>query len=297
MRRYRRAMPSPITRWGGGHTLELQGRGRTWVRDIPGPTPEAPVVLLLHGYTATADLNWVTSYSSLRSYYRVLAIDHRGHGRGIRSRRPFRLEDCADDAAAACAALGVDRVLACGYSMGGPVAMLHWRRHRQLVDGLVLCATARRFGPGGVPARVLTAGLVGASVAASPVLRSRMVRARLAAVFGRSAAAPWVVEQVAPHDHTTLVQAGAALSGFDASRWLGKIDVPTAVVVTTRDTVVAPERQRALAAAIPGARIEEATGGHAIVLDAPRAFVPVLVRALHAIETDARRRESRPTHG
>jgi pimeloyl-ACP methyl ester carboxylesterase len=173
--------------------------------------------------------------------------------------------------------------------------MLLWRRHRQLVDGLVLCATARRVGPGGVPARALAAGLVGASVAASPVLRSRMVRARLASVFGRSAAAPWVVEQVAPHDHTTLVQAGAALSGFDATRWLGTIDVPTTVVVTTRDTVVAPERQRALAEAIPGARVEEAAGGHAIVLDAPHAFVPVLVRALRTIETDARRRGSRPT--
>ncbi|MBA2283374.1 MAG: alpha/beta fold hydrolase, partial [Acidimicrobiia bacterium] len=139
-------MASPITSWGEGRVLDLPGRGRTWVRDIPGPTPDAPVVLLLHGFTATADLNWVTSYSSLAKRYRVLAIDHRGHGRGIRSRRPFRLEDCADDAAAACAALGLERVVACGYSMGGPIAMLLWRRHPALVRGLVLCATARRFG-------------------------------------------------------------------------------------------------------------------------------------------------------
>ena len=32
-------------------------------------------------------------------------------------------------------------VIAVGYSMGGPVAQLLWRRHRDLVDGLVLCAT------------------------------------------------------------------------------------------------------------------------------------------------------------
>ena len=49
-----------------------------------------------------------------------MALDHRGHGRGIRSRRPFRLEDCADDAAALIDELGLGPVTAVGYSMGGP---------------------------------------------------------------------------------------------------------------------------------------------------------------------------------
>ncbi|MET0578619.1 MAG: alpha/beta fold hydrolase, partial [Ilumatobacteraceae bacterium] len=69
------------------------------LREVPGP-PGAPVVVLLHGWTATADLNFHTCYEALGEHYRVLAFDHRGHGRGIRSRRKFRLEDCADDVAA-----------------------------------------------------------------------------------------------------------------------------------------------------------------------------------------------------
>ena len=38
--------------------------------------------------------------------------------------------------------------IAVGYSMGGPVAQLLWKRHREQVDGLVLCATSDRFVPG-----------------------------------------------------------------------------------------------------------------------------------------------------
>ncbi len=63
--------------------------------------PDAPVVLLLHGWTASADLQWCTIYPELCARYSVIAIDHRGHGRGIRSEEEFTLEDCADDAAAA----------------------------------------------------------------------------------------------------------------------------------------------------------------------------------------------------
>src|SRR6185295_19726590 len=115
-----------------------------WLRDLPGP-PGAPTVFLLHGLGATADLNWFPSYPALSARYRVIAMDHRGHGRGIRSRRPFRLEDCADDVVDVADALGVRSFIPVGYSMGGPIAQLVWRRHRSRVDGLVLCATAARF--------------------------------------------------------------------------------------------------------------------------------------------------------
>ena len=83
-----------------GGPLELPGRGATFVRHQPAP-PGAPTVLLLHGIRVTADANWFTSYPALTERYGVVAIDHRGHGRGIRSERAVRLSDCADDAAAA----------------------------------------------------------------------------------------------------------------------------------------------------------------------------------------------------
>src|SRR5205085_4575373 len=105
----------------------------------------APTLLLLHGWTVNADLSWRAVFPVLAEQFHVVALDHRGHGRGIRAEQRFSLEDCADDAAALIDALGAGPVVAVGYSMGGPIAQLLWRRHPHLVDGLVLCATSSTF--------------------------------------------------------------------------------------------------------------------------------------------------------
>src|SRR5438105_10735 len=100
-----------------GRTIALPGRGSTFVREVAGP-PGAPALLLLHGLTANADLNWFACFEPLGREFRVVALDQRGHGGGIRTRR-FRLEDCADDAAALADVLGIPRFIPVGYSMGG----------------------------------------------------------------------------------------------------------------------------------------------------------------------------------
>jgi pimeloyl-ACP methyl ester carboxylesterase len=265
-----------------GRRVVLPRRGTTWIRDLPGPAPDAPTVLLLHGWTVTADINWSTTYRALQRSFRVVAMDHRGHGRGIRSLRPFRLEDCADDAAALCRELAIERVVACGYSMGGPVAQLLWRRHPDVVGGLVLCATGRRFGTDRQRARILAVSLLGASFAtraASPLVRNRLVGRYVEARIGDDPRLAWAIEQVRQNDPAAVLQAGAALSAFDSRAWIGGVDVPASVIITTADEVVSPHRQRNLAEAIPHAHVEEVSGGHSVVVDAPRRFNPVLLRA------------------
>ena len=100
-------------------------------------------MVLLHGWTATADLNWGRCYAALGEQYEVIAPDLRGHGGGVRGQ--FSLEACADDTAALLTALGKGPAILVGYSLGGPVATLVWRRHPELVTGLVLCSTAAYF--------------------------------------------------------------------------------------------------------------------------------------------------------
>src|SRR5687768_15991987 len=111
-----------------GRRVELPGRGTTFIREVPGP-PGAPVVVLLHGLLASGGLTWLDSFGPLGRRYRVVAVDLRGHARGLRSPRRFRLADCADDIAALLDVLGVESAVAVGYSMGGPVAQLLWHRH------------------------------------------------------------------------------------------------------------------------------------------------------------------------
>ena len=104
-----------------GHRVELPGRGTTFVREVAGP-PGAPTIVLLHGLLASGGLNWFQVFEPLGKHFRVLAPDLRGHGRGLRSRKRFRLADCADDVAALLDVLSVESAIVAGYSMGGPVA-------------------------------------------------------------------------------------------------------------------------------------------------------------------------------
>lgn len=222
----------------------------------------------------------------------MVAIDHRGHGRGIRSEDRFRLADCADDAAAACAALGVDRVIAVGYSMGGPIAQLLWHRHRDLVAGLVFCATARNFR--GKPAEKLTfRALGGLSVLARGTPDSWRRRAALRVLAGRTGEGTygeWALREYRRGDPATIIEAGAAIGRYSSHEWIHEIDVPTAVVVTELDQVVPPHRQRKLAAAIPGATVHPVRGDHVCCAQHPERFVPALVGAC----TDVASRLPRP---
>ncbi|MFV0535210.1 MAG: alpha/beta fold hydrolase, partial [Cumulibacter sp.] len=82
-----------------GEWLELPNRGRTWVTDVPGPSADAPAVILLHAVGCTGQLTWFPVIPRLAERYRVITFDQRWHGRGITSER-FLVSDCADDVAA-----------------------------------------------------------------------------------------------------------------------------------------------------------------------------------------------------
>ena len=266
-----------------GRHIELPGRGTTFVREA-GPA-DAPTLLLLHGWTANADLNWRAAYPELARRFHIVAPDHRGHARGIRDDRPFRLEDCADDAAALVDALDLHRVVAVGYSMGGPIAQLLWHRHPHLVEGLVLCATSRTFN--GTPReRALFSLLNGASVTARRLREDRRSALAMRVMQRRHvdpAAWSWAADTLAAHDWVAILDAGKAIGRFDSRPWASTIDVPTSVVVTMRDRVVPAARQYELAAAIPGATVHPVAGDHAVCLAQAEEFVPRLTEGVESV--------------
>jgi 3-oxoadipate enol-lactonase len=266
-----------------GRRLALPGRGTTFVRELAGPDG-APTVLLLHGWTATADLNFFRCYEPLARHYRVVALDHRGHGRGIRSRDRFSLEDCADDAAAVIAALGVDRALVVGYSMGGAVAQLVWRRHAPVVSGLVLCSTAATFNASRGE-RVSFLGLSGLATIsrATPEKARRWLSEQLYLQRKADTWEPWALHEVGSHEWRAILEAGGAIGGFSSAGWLGAIDVPAAVVVTMRDRVVSVRRQIALFEGIADVEAFRVDGDHDAVVSVADRYVPTLLRACESV--------------
>jgi 3-oxoadipate enol-lactonase len=276
-----------------GIDVTLPELGTVHVRDLAGPAG-APTVVLLHGWTATADLNFFTCYGPLAERYRVIAFDHRGHGSGLRTRKTFRLDDCADDVAAVLDARGVDKVIPFGYSMGGTVAQTLWRRHRDRVDGLVLAATAPYFA-GQQAERLSFMGLTG--LAALARFTPAQARSWLTNQFylQRKDWGEWAIEQASQHDWRMILEAGRAIGEFSSSDWIGEIDVPASVIVTMRDTVVPLRRQVKLFEGIPGAEVFRLDAAHDAIVSQAGRFVPQLLRALESVtgRIDARRIDAR----
>ena len=273
----------PAGRW-----VELPDRGTTYAVDIPGPDG-APTLFLFHALGCSAYLNWFPALAALTGRYRIVMMDMRWHGRGIRSGR-FNLDDCVDDAAALLDVLEIDRVIAVGYSMGGTLAQLFWHRHRNRVDGIVLCATARNFA--GTPHEKLffqvlpsvasPLGLL-SSRRASKLTRTIVEKTNLDRIAGSVAFHEWAWREFRTTSVSTLLQAVAAIGKFNSSPWLGEVGVPAAVCVSTQDKFIPPRRQYRLAEAIPGATVHAFAGAHAACVLAADAFVPALVDAVRSV--------------
>ena len=266
--------------------IELPGRGITRIWECAGP-PGAPVLMLIHGVTFTAELNWGKVLAPLSRHFRVVAMDLRGHGDGIPVGWRFRLEDCADDVAALAKVLAIDSFVTVGYSMGGMIAQLVYRRHAPIVSGLVLCATARNVL--GSPAEKLAALALPSAAAAiwwnpllQPVSAEILGRALLGPVDD-PATARWARAQMRRTPLGTALSAVQAVCEFTSHSWISQVDVSAAVVVTTRDHIVSASRQRKLAVAIPGASIHEVNADHAVCITAPQVFAQVLLQACRSV--------------
>jgi len=284
-------LPAPFV--PEGRILDLPGRGDTFVRVHEGP-PGGPRVVLLHGWTVTADLNWFGTYRPLAERASFVAIDHRGHGRGLRTERPFALEAVADDTAAALAALGWGPVTAVGYSMGGPIALHLARRHPGVVDGLVMAATAGSFRTTRL-SRLQWLGLPLIGVA----LRwdvERLGVLKLVTEVGATdeVVAAWRDRLIGEAKRATavdLVGAGRSLRRYDAGGFAADLGLPAASVVTVHDRMVSPRDQWSLAEQL-GALVLEVDGDHDAFIRQRPAFGATIVAAVEGVA--ARRAAVRP---
>ncbi|HSP03142.1 MAG TPA: alpha/beta hydrolase [Acidimicrobiales bacterium] len=261
-----------------GQQITLPDGAETFVR--VGGRPDGAPTLLLHGLGATAALNWAQCFPELEQLGPVIAPDHRGHGRGARIGRHFRLEQCADDAAAILLALDAGPAMVVGYSMGGPIAQLLARRHPELVSGLILSATARDFR--GAPAdRLRYAALAAIAPAAHLIPPFGLLPApSLPGPLRRLSSA---TSEIRRHEAPAVLAAARELGRFTSRSWVHHLTVPTAVLVHTDDGVVPPRRQHKLAAAMPDAHTIEVDGDHLAITNDPDRYIPALLEAHESV--------------
>ena len=267
--------------------VELPGRGTTYAARVDGPAG-APTLFLLHALGCTANLTWFASIGALREHYNLVLMDMRWHGRGISDGKFFRISDCADDWVALADVMGIESFIPVGYSMGGVVAQSLWRRHPERVAGLVLCSTAANWHD---TRRERAFFSLLPTVTVPMALRRKVpvarigedMRAVLTAATGDAEVRRWALKEFRSTKVSSLVAALHAIGRFDSTSWLGEIDVPTSVVVTDKDSWVPTRRQRAMAAAIPGAEVFECHRSHAACVIGVEDFLPCLLEAVASV--------------
>jgi pimeloyl-ACP methyl ester carboxylesterase len=268
-----------------------------------------PPVVLLHG-VALGVAVWAPQLRHLAARHQVTAAGLRGHGQSVAGTTGFSIERMADDTLEVLQALDVRGAVVVGHSMGGMVLQaLAARRPRELAahaGGLVLAATSAGplmpgpIGPLVAPALVAggARGLRYSDRRGQGMLARRDVTAWVTrSNFGshpRPADLQLVRSMVSTLEPATLSGLIGPLLTFDLRREIANIDLPTRVVVGTRDLLTPPRAARAIAQRIPDATLTVLRGcGHMVMLERARELDAIIDDLFAEMQASRGRRHGR----
>lgn len=260
---------------------------RLWVRR-EGPT-EGPPVLLVHAFPLGAWM-WDSQIRALSADFPVATYDVRGFGRSEVGDGQFTMETMVDDMLEVLDALGWQRAVLCGLSMGGYIVLRTAQRAPERLLGMALCDTRSaadddegRLKRAAVIRRVKREGVEGwvddfLEQALAPATRERSPDLVLRIREGILANPPLGVcgAQLAMAARTDTTDVLSAVSG-------------AALVLTgEEDRITPPETARQMADRLPDAELVLVPGaGHLSNLENPDAFDAALRRYLLRLRGEA----------
>jgi pimeloyl-ACP methyl ester carboxylesterase len=224
-----------------------------------GTDDTAPLALLLHGVSGSADTWWRVAPRLVDAGWRVVALDLRGHGSSPRAGGPYTVRDLADDVAETLGDESVD--VAWGHSLGALTVMDLATRKPAMARRVILedpPSGDRRAGwaaekreEAAAVRRDLT-GFVRRLLRENPTWTDADA---LAAVAG-----------IASCDTDTVTDSSDRWPSFDTARRIAAIEVPALLVMASDGVLDAPERN-ALRAALPAEAVVELESGHTLHRD------------------------------
>lgn len=233
---------------------------------------DGPPLVLVHGLGCSSEI-WRDVRPALEPHFAVLAYDLRGSGRtGAPADGGFSLAGWAEDLRGLLAAVGWERPLLVGHSLGAAIALKYALAVPEGASGLVLAGTdARlsRLAPRmeaaaelirrvGLPTWVAEHWSKNPPFSAASLQRTPEILDRYRALLLANDAEAYV--------NTCLAIAQAE----DLSHGLADVSVPALVVVGGADDRTLPGDGAAIAAAIPRAELLEIPeAGHTIPFEAP----------------------------
>ncbi len=227
---------------------------------------DAPVLVLAGSLGSTLEM-WRPQVQPLSERFRLIRIDHRGHGGSPVPAGPYRMADLAGDVIALLDSLGLERVAWCGLSLGGMVGMYLASEHPQRISRLTLCCTSSYF-PDKTPWQDRIAAV--AADGTGPVADA--VVARWFTPDWAAAHPEVVAETTAMVSDTSdegYLACCHAIEAWDHRDRLAAITAPTLVIGGTQDpsTPIEPHA-RTIAEGIPGAHLEVLEGAHLATIEA-----------------------------
>lgn len=242
-------------------------------------------LLLVHGFPLSSQM-WAPVLPALAEVARVVTLDVRGFGDSDAPPAGYTMDALAEDVVAVADALGVDRFVLAGHSMGGYVALRVVARWPQRLAGLILVDSraegddeAGRQRREGAIARILGGGREGFLDDFIPNLISSDTRRRAPRLDAELRA---MAEGVPDH-----VLAGC-LAGIrdrpDSRPLLPAITVPVLFMVGEEDAITPPATARAMAEAVRHARLVVIPGcGHTPPVERPVAAAEAMVAFLRTM--------------
>ncbi|HVW41239.1 MAG TPA: alpha/beta fold hydrolase [Amycolatopsis sp.] len=253
-------------------TMKVNGATIAYTDTGPGA---AETVLFGHGLLFGG---WMfgAQIEALRDRYRCVTIDWRGQGDSPPAAGGYDMDTLTGDAVELIKALGLAPVHWVGLSMGGFVGQRIAARHGELLRSLTLLDTSARPENPAKARDYKRLALIQRLIGIKPIL-SR-VRPSL---FGPAAPADAVGEwtrRIVRADRAAVRRAVLGVAGRQpVLDEIGRITVPTLVVVGADDRATPPPESERMAAAIPGARLEVvANCGHSCTLEQPAAITGLL---------------------
>jgi len=242
---------------------------------------KGPEVVLIPG-TFADRRTWSRVVGRLTSRFRCLLLDPRGTNETPDPGTPFTADDLADDVGAAMNAAKIERAHLVGHSLGAAVAVILAARQPELVRRLVACS------PAPAPDAYLTAVLDLWAGLAESTLPDHVVHLGIVLnSFGRGAFENGTVRAIVdemdrhPLARATIRRYVECNRALDLNPMMRDVDASTLVMVGSQDALTGVDGARAVAASIPGARLEVIEGaGHGPHIETPMAFARIVTSFL-----------------
>ncbi|MFF4097444.1 4-carboxymuconolactone decarboxylase [Streptomyces sp. NPDC001834] len=237
--------------------------------------PEDAPILVIGPSLGTTWHMWDRQIPELTQHWRVLRFDLPGHG-GAPARPASAVPELSDRLIATLDGLGVQRFGYAGCSIGGAIGADLALRYPHRIASLALVAASARFGSAD---EFRQRGVVVRTNGLEPMARTAPERWFTPAfAAAQSAIVDWAVQMVRTTDPGCYIAACEALAAFDIRAGLGRITVPTLVLVGAEDRVTGPGDARTLVAGIPDARLALVPGAaHLAPVEQPAAVTDLLL--------------------